>query len=161
MPKTTVTVNEDTKTMAEAIAKKLAYSKESKAIESTDKDDDLYDTLRPDDLSKEIISKVHTYDTTFVAAATNAVGMLAIDAMKEDAKLDKVGGQLKMHGKNYVRIETARAFTPPPRDGQAQPDVAGVTSVKLHVEAANKGAGQLKRAADDIKSAAAAALGKV
>lgn len=152
------TVNEETLKMSEEMQKKLQFSKDTQSIDVKGEKDDLYAQLRPEDLSEETIKKVHGYNVAFVAASAHAIGHMAVEAMKSDKKLDKVGGTIKMAGKDRVSIETSRAFTPPPRDGQAQPDVAGVTSIKLHTEAANKGAGQLKRSVDDIKSLAAVAL---
>lgn len=122
---------------------------------------DVYHDNLPEGLTKEVVTQVKDYDTTFVAAATYAAGKMAVAAMAGNQSLNTALTTLNMGGKDSLVVHTERSKVFENRLGGKNEEITkfGATTASLTVYAGKNG-GQLKAARNAIVELAAAALQK-
>ena len=122
--------------------------------------DGLYKDNLPVGLTMEAVKTVSDYNSTFVAAGTHAMGMVAIEAMKSNKKLEKLSVDITMGVKDNLSITVDRVKEVPNRFGNGEAITKyGATSVTYEVKA-GKNAGQLKSVRAELNALASAALAK-
>lgn len=115
-------------------------------------------------VTEETVEKVSNLVTSFVAAGMDAVGEMALAAMKKDKKLSTVEAGLNMgaFGKVNYGVDREQEVTIPPREagGEVTKKLQhGTTSVKVSF-VAGRNSGLLGQARDRIKADAAEMFGK-
>jgi hypothetical protein len=122
---------------------------------------DVYKNCLPGDLSMETVVKVHGHDTMFVAAATHAVGEIAIKAMHENSKLDSISGHLKMSKNSSLDLDIARSKVYANSFSEDKTPITKYGVVTLGVQhSAGKKSGELKLVYASINEEAAKVLNK-
>ena len=121
--------------------------------------EDTFEKTLPSDLTMEVVNKVQNHNTTFVAAATHAFGTVAMNAMKENAKLDTVIGTINMGGDDTLGMHYTRSkeMHVPGKDEKVTK--YGVTTIDYTVKAGKNG-GELKKVRTELNELALAAFGK-
>lgn len=104
------------------------------------------------DVTEETLEKAGRFLTGFNAAATQAIGEVAIDAMVKDTDLKSVTGDLYIPhmGSVSISVERERANTIKPELGPTK----GAIVNKMEFVANKNTSGQLKVARDAIKALA-------
>lgn len=122
---------------------------------------DVWEKTLPEDLTKEQITAVKNHEANFIAAGADAVGTLALKAMKKNSELDTVTAVIGMHGRDTATYSVAREKSYPNiQDKDADPIVKqGVVQVNFR-NSAGRNTGELKKVAQHIGEEAAKALKK-
>lgn len=102
------------------------------------------DTL-PEDLTMEVVTKVHDHESLFIAGTVQYLGQAAIAAMTDNTNLKECSTELKM-GKNTlnVQIDRSKEYTNHLTGGGEKTVKYGVTTVAFDVKGSKKSGGQLK-----------------
>jgi hypothetical protein len=120
--------------------------------------DDLYERTLPEDLTMETVTKVTDHNTTFIAAATDAAGKLAVKAMKENKDLQRATVPFNMGVRDQVTVSVDRKATYPNPQKPEEPIVKfGATTVKYDVRSSHN-VGVLKSVRAEISKLAAESL---
>jgi hypothetical protein len=121
------------------------------------------DNLTPEDAAA--VAQADQVKAKVYPAFTHAFSQASEDFLKKHKKVDEVGGELKLGGKdtwsvNYKRTETFR--NPGSTADAPLPDIVkhGVVTTKLTTQDARAKVGQLKAVMDEIGASALAAFGK-
>lgn len=135
--------------LVEAIKKSLT------GTESITSEGNVYDDNLPEGLTPDTVEAVSNYTTTFVASSVEAVGDMALQAMKKDKKLDQVEAEIKLgaFGKTDISVIREKEITIPPREkgGEASKKIQpGVTQVSVDF-VAGRNSGLLGKARAAIK----------
>lgn len=69
----------------------------------------VYEAHLPDGITMDTVKSVSSYNTTFCAAGTHAVGELAIEAMKKDKKLESVTAKLPFGSRDSLNLTFHRS----------------------------------------------------
>lgn len=122
--------------------------------------DDLYKNNLPTGVTMEAVKAVSDYNTTFVAAGAHAFGVAAVEAMKDNKKLDRLTTDIPMGVKDNVSYTVDRVKEVPNRFGNGETLIKhGVVTTSYEVRAGKNG-GQLKAARTLIGELAASAIAK-
>ncbi len=144
----------------------LELSKKLAAGLSIDKDTgagtataDLYNTTLPEGLTKDIVKAVSEHNTNFVAAGAHAFGMMAVDAMAKNKKLENASVTIPMGHRDSVTHNLARSKTFINQMSENKDEVThyGKMTSTLEVRAGKNG-GQLKAARALVAEAGLAKL---
>jgi hypothetical protein len=121
---------------------------------------DLYSSNLPEDLTMEAVKKVSDYNTTFIAAGAYAFGNLAVNAMRDNKKLNEASIEIKMGDKDSLSLNVQRTkeFTNALAGGEKVVK-HGVVTASYDVRSGKNG-GQLKQARSVIGELASAAFSK-
>ena len=154
------TMNEAVMSLAAKIEAQLEFDTNNGT--GTVKTDVYHDNL-PEGLTKEVVTQVKDYDTTFVAAATYAAGKLSVAAMAGNQNLRHTNIVIPMGGKDSAEVSTDResVYHVPSREKGKTEEVTKFGSTTTAYEArAGKNGGQLKLARQAIAEMAMTALKK-
>lgn len=134
--------------LSEKIQTGVEFNKtEGKIVETKNN----YEENLPEDLTMENVKKVSKYNEQFIAASTHAVGTVAVQAFKENKKLERVESELKVGDRDHVRHAVLRTKTIPPIGGEGEPTVKhGYIKTEVDTRGTHTGTGQLKVARDLI-----------
>lgn len=123
-------------------------------------DPNTYVETLPEDISVEMIKKVHDHNSNFFPAVTMAAGELAIASMKKDKKLDSMSLEVPMINKDHfdVTIERSRSF-PNPQGGDAITNWGNVKA-SLVTQSARGSRGVMNHVRDHLAAEALKAFGK-
>lgn len=119
--------------------------------------EDIFEKTLPGTLTMEVVNQVANHNTTFVAAATHAFGTMAMNAMKDNSKLDTVIGTVNMGGDDTLGMHYTRMkeMHVPGKDEKITK--YGVTTVDYTVKAGKNG-GELKKVRSELNELAMAAF---
>ena len=117
----------------------------------------IFEKTLPQDLTMAVVNQVANHNTTFVAAATHAFGTMAMNAMKDNSKLDTVIGTVNMGGDDTLGMHYTRSkeMHVPGKDEKITK--YGVTTVDYTVKAGKNG-GELKKVRAELNELAMAAF---
>lgn len=122
-----------------------------------------YIKLLPASVTEEQALELQAYNTRLAAAATLAVGNMAIPAIKKDKALDRVTMNMTTLGKDYLAVTFDRSRQVPSRDADNVPngtkDKFGMTTVEYGMYGA-KSRGELLKVKTMLSEMATAAFGK-
>lgn len=122
--------------------------------------DDVWEKTLPESLSKDQIKAVKEHEENFVAAGADAIGSLAVAAMKKNVDLDTVTATIGMHGRDKVSYDVSRqkSYHNPQNPGD---EIVKHGVVKTNLQTyAGRNAGELKKVLSAINEHAEKALKK-
>lgn len=93
--------------LSERLSKHISVAKDG----TTTVGENLFDSHLPDGLTPDVVNNVRNYTANFIAAGQHSFGMAAVDAMKENKKLNEVTTSIGLGGKDQVDLTVTRSKT--------------------------------------------------
>lgn len=151
-------INQDVKDLSSKIQEMMKVDHKTGVSEVQE---DIWEKTLPDSLSKDQIKAVKDHEANFIAAGADAIGHLAIAAMKKNHELQDVSATIGMHGHDKASYNVSREKVyHNPQDKDAEPIVKhAVVGVNFR-NMAGRNAGELKKVLAAISTEAEKALKK-
>jgi hypothetical protein len=154
---TEIKLKDEVLQMAEKIEKGLKLDNKTGIASS---EDNLYESLLPEDLTIETVKAVSAHNSNFIAAGTYAFGNVAINAMAKHKDLEKASAEIKMAGRDVLNLNIDRSKNYTDHlHGSGETTKYGVVTASYDVRA-GKNSGELKKARAAIADLAMEKLGK-
>lgn len=147
-------INATVTELSAKLAEKISYVDGKLVI-----DQDAYVTTLPEDISVEMVRKVHEHNSNFFPAVTLAVGDVSTPILKKDKKLDSLHLEVPMLDKDHFDVTMQRSRTfPNPQGGEAV-KTWGYVSASLTTQSARASRGVMTHVRDHLTAEAMKAFG--
>lgn len=150
-------IKQETNDLAERITKSLSLDAATNTVTPTSS---IYEEAATDaGITQEQIGKVKSFEISFVAATTKAIGSMGIAAMEKETSLNRVTGEIPMYDGDSFRVCVDRSSTGRnPRTGEPTTTYGSIKTEFVQSTGSNRG--QMAKVRLELRELAEAALNK-